>query len=212
MLAQGRVCVNGKPATDMNQLIQQFTHITLDNKVLRANKPVYLMMNKPAGVVSATRDDKHKTVVDLLGRTDRESLHIVGRLDYNSSGLLLLTNDGHWSRELMSPEKKVTKLYRVKLEKPLTHEMVGAFAQGMYFAYEGITTRPAKLRLISQYVAEVSLVEGKYHQIKRMFGRFQNTVLELQRVAIGKLSLDPALSPGQCRELTTLESNTIFET
>ena len=211
MLAQGRVCVNGKPATEMNQLVQQFTHITLDNKVLRANKPVYLMMNKPPGVVSATRDEKHKTVVDLLDRTDSNCLHIVGRLDYNSSGLLLLTNDGRWSRQLTSPEEKVIKLYRVKLEKPLTQEMVEAFAQGMYFAYEDITTRPAKLCLISPYVAEVSLVEGKYHQIKRMFGRFQNTVLKLQRIAIGKLSLDPALSPGQSRELTPLELNTIFD-
>jgi len=205
ILARGRVQVDGCVVTDSQQLVDEFSHITFDDQILQANIPVYLMMNKPKGVVSATKDDQHKTVIDLLDREDRDSLHIVGRLDFNSTGLLLLTNDSRWSRQLMKPEEKVEKLYRVTLQRPLDQNTVDAFAEGMYFKYEDITTRPAKLNIISDYVAQVSLTEGRYHQIKRMFGRFQNEVLELQRIAIGNLTLDPSLLAGESRELTEEE-------
>ena len=210
LLAQKRVLVDGDLATDMNQVIDDFSHVICDDRVLRANKPVYVMMNKPIGVVSATKDEQHKTVVDLLDRSDKEQLHIVGRLDFNSSGLLLLTNDGRWSRQLSAPENKVTKLYRVTLDKPVTEDYIQAFAEGMYFPFEGITTRPAKLCILSEYEAEITLTEGRYHQIKRMFGRFNNEVLTLHRLAVGQLSLDSSLSPGQSRELTGWEANYIF--
>jgi 16S rRNA pseudouridine516 synthase len=205
MLASGRVELDGAPAQSINQLIDQFTHITLDGRVLQANQPEYIMLHKPAGVVSATRDPKHRTVIDLLDQQNPDDLHIAGRLDMNSTGLLLLTNDGSWSRRLASPEQGVKKVYRVTLQKPLTQDYVEAFASGMYFAYEDITTRPATLDIISDQVAEVSLLEGRYHQIKRMFGRFRNPVLALHRIAIGKLWLDPDLSPGQSRHLTQTE-------
>jgi len=208
ILAQGRILVDGRVATDTQQLVDEFSHIIFDDQVLQANSPRYLMMNKPKGVVSATKDDKHKTVIDLLEQADRDSLHIVGRLDFNSTGLLLLTNDGRWSRQLTEPDRKITKLYRVKLANPITQATINAFAEGMYFEYEDITTRPAQLDIISDYVAEVSLTEGKYHQIKRMFGRFQNEVLELHRIAIGNLKLDPSLAAGESRQLTAEEVNT----
>ena len=205
LLAQGRVQIDGKNATAINQLVDQFDQVLLDDQVLQANQPVYVMMHKPVGVVSATLDDKHATVIDLLERNDRSSLHIVGRLDLNSSGLLLLTNDGRWSRQLTSPQQKVSKVYRVRLKNPITAEYIEAFARGMYFPYEDITTRPAKLSIISDHVAEVSLVEGRYHQIKRMFGRFCNQVLELHRLSIGELKLDDSLLAGQSRELSAIE-------
>jgi 16S rRNA pseudouridine516 synthase len=201
LLAQGRLIVDGSPATAIHQLIDEFTHVALDGRVLQAKKPVYLMMNKPMGVVSATWDDRHKTVIDLLERPDRESLHIVGRLDFNSSGLILLTNDGRWSRHLTTPAQKVPKVYRVVLANPLTDEYIAAFAKGMYFPFEDITTRPARLKILDDFTAEVTLVEGRYHQIKRMFGRFQNPVLSLHRSAIGSLPLDAGLAPGESREL-----------
>ncbi len=176
------------------------------------------MMNKPKGVVSATSDDKNKTVLDVLFEQEAESLdggpgslfdksalndlHIVGRLDYNSTGLLLITNDGQWSRRLSLPDKKTEKRYRVTVELPLTDEYVDAFASGMYFSYENITTRPAVLNIVSSSVAEVTLIEGRYHQIKRMFGRFQNTVLELHRISVGDLLLDDSLMHGESRHLT----------
>ncbi len=209
ILAQGRIQVDGCMATAINQVIHEFSHVVFDDRILQANKAAYMMMNKPVGVVSATKDVRHKTVLDLLGPLNDTPLHIVGRLDFNSSGLLLLTNDGRWSRHLTSPEKKVTKLYRVTLQNPLTADYVDAFAEGMHFPFEDIITRPAKLEIISDYVADVSLVEGRYHQIKRMLGRFRNPVLQLHRVAIGRLRLDPELLPGQSRVLSSLEVNTI---
>jgi 16S rRNA pseudouridine516 synthase len=205
ILAQGRVTVDGAIATRINQVIGEFTHVLLDNEVLQARLPVYIMLHKPTGVVSATRDERHKTVIDLLDHEDKSGLHIAGRLDLNASGLLLLTNDGRWSRRLSSPQCNVGKLYRVTLEKSITVDYVEAFAEGMYFAYEGITTRPAILRIIDDHHAEVTLVEGRYHQIKRMFGHFQNRVLQLHRIAIGNLPLDSTLDAGQSRELTALE-------
>ena len=209
ILAQGRLRIDGEKAHSINQPVEQFTHVTLDEQVLQAAKPVYIMLHKPKGVVSATRDEHHPTVIDLLDREDSANLHIVGRLDFNSSGLMLLTNDGRWSRELTAPESKVTKVYRVTLQNPVGADAVDAFASGMYFPYEGITTRPAALKIISERVAEVSLVEGRYHQIKRMFGRFRNPVVELHRVSIGGLCLDESLEPGESRELSVGEVHTV---
>jgi 16S rRNA pseudouridine516 synthase len=205
ILAQKRIIIDGEVAHNSQQVIDEFSRVTFDGQVLQAKIPRYIMMNKPVGVVSATKDDQHKTVIDLLDEAEGLGLHIVGRLDLNSSGLLLLTNDSRWSRRLMEPENKVAKVYRVTLENPLTESYISAFNDGMYFEYEDITTRPAKLRIMSEYVAEVTLVEGRYHQIKRMFGRFRNPVLALHRMSIGELSLDPTLMPGASRLLSEEE-------
>ncbi|RTR34843.1 pseudouridine synthase [Shewanella atlantica] len=202
MLAKGRVRVDGELARDIDQVVDEFSHICLDDKVLQANKASYIMLHKPVGVVSATIDDKHKTVIDLLDRDDKESLHIVGRLDLNTSGLLLLTNDGRWSKRLMDPEHKVGKLYRVHLQNPLTPDYISGFAQGMYFEFEDITTLPAELEIVDSYTALVTLYEGRYHQIKRMFGRFRNPVIGLHRISVGNIVLDDGLKSGQSRALT----------
>ncbi len=207
LLAKGQILVNHRVATDINHVVEQFTHVTLDGEILQANTPVYVMMNKPTGVVSATKDLKHKTVIDLLSRGDSTDLHIAGRLDFNSSGLLLLTNDGAWSHQLATPESKIEKVYRVNLEKPLSEHYIDAFAQGMYFSYEGIHTQAAVLRIVSAHTAEVTLTEGRYHQIKRMFGRFDNRVLALHRISIGGLMLPHDLHPGESREITATELN-----
>jgi len=201
ILAQQRVFVDGIVATDIGQQIDKFSLVECDNEILQKQQTIYLMLNKPVGVVSATKDEKHKTVIDLITIPDKDTLHIVGRLDLNTSGLVLLTNDSRWSERLTLPESKVKKIYHVTLEKSLTDEYIDAFALGMYFSYEGITTKPAKLEIISEYVAIVTLTEGRYHQIKRMFGRFDNKVLQLHRQQIGNLSLDSALQRGQSREL-----------
>ena len=204
LLAQKRVKIDGMLATDIAQPINQFSVISLDNKIIQQNNPLYIMLHKPIGVVSATKDDKHKTVIDLLDSIltteERDSLHIVGRLDLNTSGLVLLTNDSRWSEQLTSPTNKVAKKYLVTLNKPINQDYIATFAQGMYFAYEDITTKPALLKILSPYQAEVVLTEGRYHQIKRMFGRFQNKVIALHRVSIGEYTLDDALAVGEsCR-------------
>ena len=205
LLAQGRVQVDGKTATDINQIINRFSVVSCDRKATQSNIPRYLMLNKPAGVVSATIDKKHRTVIDLLEQSWRDQLHIVGRLDFNSTGLILLTNDGRWSRQLSLPESKLIKRYRVQVEKPLSQCHTDAFRDGLYFEYEGITTQPAELILRGEYEADVALTEGRYHQIKRMFGQFDNKVLSIHRFAVGSLVLDTALAEGQSRVLSGAE-------
>jgi 16S rRNA pseudouridine516 synthase len=216
MLAQGRIIINGEIIREVTTIVEEFDHVLFDGEVLQSKQALYIMMNKPIGVVSATKDALHKTVIELLPSALQSSdshsmdLHIVGRLDLNTSGLLLLTNDSRWSRRLMAPKEKVSKVYQVGLENALTEEYISAFAEGMYFSFEDITTQPAKLTILSERVAEVILQEGKYHQIKRMFGRFRNPVLTLHRSAIGNLILDKGLLVGESRPLTPAEVSSIF--
>lgn len=215
LLAQGRVLIDHQPADSIQQLVDEYTHVQFDQQILQAKIPSYIMLHKPAGVVSATKDPKHKTVIDVLAagqlaRAPLETLHLTGRLDFNSTGLLLLTNDGRWSRRLASPEVK--KRYRVTVDKPISPAVIEAFAEGIYFPYEGVSTRPAELKLVSNKLAEVTLREGRYHQIKRMFGRFQIEVLSLHRFAVGALQLDPDLQEGKGRPLSSVEVSAVFET
>ena len=205
IIAAGRVSVDGAAARAADQLVDQFARVLVDGRVLQVRTPLYWMLNKPAGVGRATRDPRHPTALDLLDHPGREDLHIAGRLDARSTGLLLFTNDGRWSRHLSHPQAGIAKRYRVTLENPVSEACVAAFATGLYFPYEGITTRPAGLVLLDEHRVEVSLVEGRYHQIRRMFGRFRNRVLDLHRFAIGNLVLDGDLAPGQGRALTAAE-------
>lgn len=205
MLAQKRVLVDEQLAANIEQQINKFSLIVLDEEVIQNNPAYYIMLHKPVGVVCATKDDKHSTVIDLLPYDFKEQLHIVGRLDLNTSGLVLLTNDSRWSEAITQPSQKIEKTYQVTLQNPIDESYVDAFAQGMYFGYENITTLPAKLKILDTHKAEVKLLEGKYHQIKRMFGRFRNPVTALHRSQIGDLMLNTELSSGQSRLLTDSE-------
>lgn len=201
LLAQKRVSVDGVIASDVAQAIDKFSVIECDDQIIQANQALYIMLHKPVGVVCATKDDKHKTVIDILSLNltakEKASLHIVGRLDLNTSGLVLLTNDSRWSEQLTSPTNKVAKHYLVTLKNPLHEDYIHAFAKGMYFSYEDITTKPVKLSILSKYTAEVVLTEGRYHQIKRMFGRFDNPVIALHRISIGPYALNEKLALGE---------------
>ena len=207
VLAAGRVQVDGNTVRHADRRVGPFNTVVLDGQVMQsAAHPCYLMLHKPAGVVSATRDDRHRTVMDLLLETAWAKavpgLHVAGRLDATSTGLMLLTNDGQWSRALCEPQRMIRKRYRVRLRDPLGAGAVEAFAAGMYFAHEDITTRPATLLPISDHEAEVVLVEGRYHQIRRMFAHLGNRVTALHRFAIGPWQLPPDLAPGQARALS----------
>lgn len=201
LIAQSRVEVDGLKASAIHQVVDRFSLVTVDGRRLNDLGARYVMLNKPKGVVSATKDEQHTTVIDLLPEDQRAGLHIVGRLDFNSTGLVLLTNDGRWSRALTQPETKVPKIYRVEVAKPITDECIQGFCDGMHFPFEDIVTRPAILNRLAPKVAEVILEEGRYHQIKRMFGRYDNKVVELHRDSIGSLRLDPVLEPGESRAL-----------
>lgn len=204
LLAQKRIVLDGKAAHSAQQIVGQFTHVQLDGKTLQQQTPVYLMLNKPKGIVSATKDAKHQTVIDAISHGQKHQLHIVGRLDKNTTGLVLLTNDGAWSRKISLPKTKLYKTYEVQTAKPITQDYIEAFKNGIYFDYEGITTKPAKLEILSSHNAKLWLTEGKYHQVKRMFGFFQNEVLALHRTSVGNIHLGD-LKPGQSRQLSLKE-------
>lgn len=206
LVAQKRILLDDKIAGSVQSKVTPFTQVVLDGDCLQNNKPVYLMLNKPQGVVSATKDDKHTTVLDLIQHPQREELHVVGRLDINTTGMVLLTNDGAWSKKISLPESKVSKTYEVTLTEPLDNRYVTKFIEGIYFRYENITTKPAHLELVSEFRARLTLFEGKYHQVKRMFGFFQNEVTALHRVSIGNLYLGD-LETGASRILSTSEVN-----
>ncbi len=205
LLAQQRITVDGVTAQDVQLQVDEFSVITLDGKTVQQTQRQYWMVNKPAGVLSATKDAEHETIIDLMDDLIEPSLkaelHLVGRLDRASTGLVLLTNDSRWSQQLMAPDQKVKKHYRVRLKNELSEDYIAAFAQGMYFEFEDITTAPVTLTIISGYEAELILTEGKYHQIKRMFGRFRNPVMALHRFQIGGLVLDASLAEGSARQL-----------
>jgi 16S rRNA pseudouridine516 synthase len=206
LLASGRAFVNGETIRDGTREIRVFDRIELDGEVLQAGKPVrFFMLNKPAGCVSATSHPQHPTVLDLLHVPEKAELHIAGRLDFNTTGLLIITNDGLWSRRLTQPESLLGKTYLVETEDPIDPACVSRFAQGLYFRFENLTTLPAELELLGTYQARLTLHEGRYHQVKRMFGHFNNKVIALHRERMGPLLLDPALAPGQYRSLTPAE-------
>ena len=204
LIAQKRIVVDGLPAESVQQRVTAFTQVTLDGSSLSDAKAVYLMLNKPQGIVSATKDPKHATVMDLIEHPIKDALHIAGRLDFNTTGLMLLTNDGAWSRKISLPATKLRKTYEVTLSKPLNESYIEAFQSGIYFSYEDLMTQPAELEIVSPFTARLSLVEGRYHQVKRMFGHFQNKVLALHRVSVGSLTLGD-LELGDSRLLTRRE-------
>ncbi|RTE65781.1 16S rRNA pseudouridine(516) synthase [Amphritea opalescens] len=205
LLAEGRVTVAGSVTTDAGLEVDRFVRIELDGQILQESQSHYLMLHKPAGVVSATEHPEHQTVIDLLPPALREGLHLAGRLDLKTTGLLLLTNDGHWSRRITQPTSKIAKVYHVTTQDEVAADAEAVFGQGIYFRYEDITTQPAELERIDSHHSRLTLHEGRYHQVKRMFGYFDNEVTALHREQIGGLTLDPQLPPGAFRPLTAAE-------
>jgi 16S rRNA pseudouridine516 synthase len=205
-LVAKRIKVDGQTVSDPLHEVREFTRVECDDDVLQAGKPArYFMLHKPPGCVSATLDPQHPTVLDLLDEPDKEDLHIAGRLDFNTTGLMLITNDGVWSRRLTQPQTKLAKIYYVETEQAISDDYVQKFAEGFYFAFEDLTTQPAELTVLGSHCARLSIVEGRYHQVKRMFGHFNNKVLRLHRERMGPLQLDADLAPGQYRALSTEE-------
>lgn len=205
-LLADRVMVDGVTIREPLHEVSEFSHVTVDGETLQAGKPArYFMLHKPPGCVSATTDPQHPTVLDLLNEPDKEDLHIAGRLDFNTSGLMFITNDGQWSRRLTQPTTKLPKVYHVETEQVIGEHYIEKFAEGFYFAFEDLTTLPAQLTIIGSHHARLSIVEGRYHQVKRMFGFFDNKVMKLHRESMGPLALDPALQPGEYRALSAEE-------
>ena len=210
ILKKGKISVNSIFIKDGRIHINEKKDIIkYEDKVVGYKPFVYIMMNKPAGVISATEDNHHKTVIDLLNDKYRTyDIFPVGRLDIDTEGLLLLTNDGVLSHNLLSPKKHVSKKYYVKIAKPLSENDVKILENGIKLE-ENFITKKAKVEIISEDSCEnddnqvyITIYEGKFHQVKRMFKVVNNEVLYLKRVKMGNLSLDENLKLGEYKELT----------
>ena len=202
IIRSGRVSVNGQTVTEPEKHIDPDTdEICLDGASLRLRRLRYFMMDKPAGVLSVTEDRKQQTVLDLLPpELKRLELFPVGRLDKDTEGLLILTNDGDFAHRVISPKSGVEKRYRAEVEGVPDEEDARAFAEGLILA-DGTRCLPAKLEITGGSVCFVTVMEGKYHQVKRMLASRGKPVRRLRRLSVGELEIGVDLGPGGFREL-----------
>lgn len=208
-ISRGQVAVNEQTRKVANTQLAGNERVMLSGTLLNLPGERYLMMNKPAGVVSATTDSDHPTALDLLPANIARNLHIAGRLDADTTGLLLLTTDGQWSHRVTSPRTDCAKTYRVTLSEPLTGSATQALEKGLYLQNDPKPTRPARVQIQEERVIELTISEGRYHQVKRMLAAVGNHVEALHRVQIGGVTLDTALGAGEYRELTCEEKDSL---
>ena len=217
LLKAGRVTVNGKKEKSAKlQIDEERDEIRFDGQVLEYEEFVYYMMNKPQGVISATEDTKHRTVLDLLDDFARtKEVFPVGRLDIDTHGLLLLTNDGQLAHALLSPKRHVDKTYLAQVKGIMTQEDVETFSKGI--PLKDFTCQPAKLEIMSvdpeknQSKIRVTITEGKFHQVKRMVAYCGKEVIDLQRLTMGTLILDENLERGEWRRVSQEELELLFD-
>lgn len=202
---KGLVSVNGQVIRSADQKIEeQKDQVAFQGNILTYQKYVYYMLNKPLGVVSATQDNTAGTVVELLASEGRKDLFPMGRLDKDTEGLLILTNDGELTHRLLSPKRHVDKTYQVTVSHVLSEEDFRRLEQGVDIGEEGLTL-PAKVEGVSENVFYLTIQEGKYHQVKRMLQAVGNQVTALKRIRFGGIDLDERLTPGAYRPLTLQE-------
>lgn len=203
----GDVSVNGVVVQQTAQQLTDRDVVTLCGDVLQKIQPRYFMLHKPIGYICANSDGHHPVVLDLLHESRRESLQVVGRLDIDTTGLVLLTDDGQWNHRVTAPASHCAKTYRVQLAEPLRTDAEKLLCEGVQLDGEKQLTKPAQLFFLDDERLQVRLVigEGKYHQVKRMFAAVGNRVVSLHRESIGNVVLDAALLAGEYRALTPEE-------
>ena len=212
LIKSGKIKVNDVTQKDPGKKVDtDKDRITCGGEDISYSEMVYYMLNKPAGVITATEDKNQKTVLDLITDKKRRDLFPVGRLDKDTVGLLLITNDGALSHRLLAPGKHVAKKYLVRVDGVITEEISSAICSGVDIG-DDKPTAPAELENVRQveadgivYEAEITITEGRYHQIKRMFEAFGLNVIYLKRLSMGSLTLDPKLEEGEWRYLTDEE-------
>lgn len=206
-----KVCIDGIPLTDEGfKVNEQAENITINGISAVSEKYIYIMLNKPAGVISSTADNTHKTVLDLIAPNDRRSgLFPAGRLDIDTLGLIILTNDGVFAHNALSPKKHVPKLYAADVSGySYTEDSRQRFLHGITLS-DGYICKPAELSLVAEHSGYTSvtlkITEGKFHQVKKMFEAEGGKVISLTRLSFGDITLDPALKSGEYRRLTAEE-------
>lgn len=209
-IAGGRVRVGNDVCKGASTKVAPDANVCLDDQPLSLPGERYLMLHKPAGVVSATRDSDHPTALDLLPSALVRNLHVAGRLDIDTTGLLLLSTDGQWSHRITSPRVDCPKTYRVTLAEPLTDQAARNLESGVELRQDPTPTRPAGVHRVADRVIELTLSEGRYHQVKRMLAAVGNHVEALHRERIGNIRLDPTLAPGAWRPLSRQEIDSVW--
>ena len=205
LIKKGNVIVDGDVIKKSDYKFEEtVAKVFVNGKEISYQKYYYYMLHKPAGVVSATVDNHDKTVMELLKDAPGRDMFPVGRLDKDTEGLLLITNDGELSHNLLSPKKHVDKTYLVKTKKEITDSMISSLEKGVDIGEDHLTL-PAKVKLIEEQVIELTITEGKFHQVKRMLKAVDNEVVYLKRLSMGSLTLDESLAPGEYRLLTKEE-------
>ncbi|WJP97222.1 pseudouridine synthase [Macrococcus bovicus] len=190
------------------QLNPETDQVLCQGEEVRYVDELFIILNKPAGVISATEDHLHDTVIDLMPEYQHFQLHPVGRLDKDTEGLLILTTDGQFTHDVLSPKKHVNKTYYAELDGTVTDETVAQFAAGITLD-DGYRCMPAALKIIKSHIIEVTIQEGKFHQVKRMFQAVGSTVTYLKRIQMGGLELPADLATGAYREMTAEEINRV---
>ena len=209
LIREGLIDVNGRTATSAATHIDPADRVTVNGQPIDTPGHRYLMLHKPQGVVSVSKDSKHPTALDLLDEPRPEQLQIAGRLDIDTTGLLLITDDGQWNHRITSPHSGCGKTYEVEVAEPLAPALVKKFADGIWLAGEKRRCLPAELEICGDHSALLTIREGKHHQVKRMFAAMDNRVTRLHRTRVGDILLDPALEPGDYRPLTEEEVKSV---
>ncbi|CUS48464.1 MAG: 16S rRNA pseudouridine 516 synthase [Idiomarinaceae bacterium HL-53] len=205
VMHRGEVALNGEVVKKGVVQVKESDAVSWNGREIEILGPTYFMMNKPAGCVCANDDPSHIPVFAYLDIANPDKLHTAGRLDLDTTGLLLITNDGQWSHRITSPKHRCEKTYRVWLVDPISEQTATLFAEGIQLRGEAKLTEPAQFEQVGEREALVTIHEGKYHQVKRMFAACGNKVEALHRERVGSLALDSTLAPGEYRSLTTEE-------
>ncbi len=211
-IARGRVRINDNLVKQASTSIGDQDEVTLDQEPVALPGELYLMLNKPAGVLSATTDASQPVVTDLLPEHLARRVHPAGRLDRDTTGLLLLTSNGQWSHKVTAPRHRCPKTYRVSLTEPLDASACRELETGVLLKGETLPTRPATVVPVDQTTVDLTIIEGRYHQVRRMMAAVGNHVAALHRHRIGNVTLDPALAPGQFRALSDAEVRNLEQT
>lgn len=214
LVKAGRVTLDGTVVKSSDVKADEGADIRIDGVSLNYKKHIYIMLNKPQGVISATEDRTQKTVLDLVPKElFRNGLFPAGRLDGDTTGFVLITDDGDFAHRILSPKNHIMKTYHATLRDPLSEEDIVRFREGLTLG-DGTECLEAHVRVIEsgeKTVAEIKICEGKYHQVKRMFASIGNKVVALRRVKMGELDLDSSLPEGQCREITDEEIDLLLK-
>lgn len=208
-LKSAGVTVNGVATNDQKFMVKADDEVVFNGELLREAKPRYFMLNKPEGYVCATKDKTNMTVLELLEEDNLETLHAAGRLDIDTTGLVLITDDGQWSHRVTSPKKDCKKVYYIETIEPIEEKTAELFREGVMLKGEMRPTLPAELVMVHEQAARLTISEGKYHQVKRMFAVAGNKVELLHRERIGGIELDEDLEPGEYRALTDSEISSL---